>query len=233
MKRNLNCLRPLLWSTIATSIALASILPARAESDVPHVGATPSTMVKGVTVYSIRFLGGTAADFFSFLRTNGFAGDTVLFAGRAGDVHIPDFTVNNVRLKDVAKAIELVTEDRLSVDVLERGLDSDVNFWRIRISEHAAPIKSRACATPNLFRKGDGDTRISLIVETAERTLYDGLFRMDRGGDNIPRGRIQPIDAEKIVVVVGAEAYVEAVASALEAAEKVAASESLESLQKK
>src|SRR2546426_743560 len=74
------------------------------------VTASDSTMVRGARVYSIKVPGEKAAEFFQFLRTNGFANDNILFAARAGRTHVPPFEVNHVRLKDVAKAIELVTE---------------------------------------------------------------------------------------------------------------------------
>src|SRR5688572_11083719 len=86
-----------------------------------EVTRSASKMARDTTVYSIRFPGGKASDFFNFLRTNGFAEDTVLFAGRAGEVVVPPFTVKNVRLKEVAKSIEMLTEGQVTVELVEAG----------------------------------------------------------------------------------------------------------------
>jgi hypothetical protein len=216
-----------LWNAALVCLVATGTAKARPDSNelspppARAVSQSDSKLMKGATVYSIRYPGGSASGFFDFLRTNGFASDTVLFAGRAGDVHIPDFTVKNVRLKDLAKAIELVTEDRLNVEVQERGELSDVNVWRIKLSETAAHIKTRSCAMPKFFRSEAARQRISDIAEVVAVNVREinGLGHNQGLTDS---GRIQTLDAEKIVVVIGSEAYVEAVAGALEAAEKAA-----------
>jgi hypothetical protein len=86
-------------------------------------------------------------------------------------------------------------------------------------------IKSEACALPSLFAGAKPRERIQEIVESVYRTLIEGAFEVSRSDAQRPRGNITILESEKIVVAVGTEAYVEAVASALEAAEKVAASE--------
>ena len=182
-------------------------------------------MIKGAEVYSIKFPGGSAADFFEFLRTNGFANDNVLFAGRAARIHIPPFSVRHVRLKDVAKSIELVSEGRLNVEIVEKGVQSDENIWRIRASDEALPIRTKTCAMPNFFnRRGpNAELRIPVIVEAVEKVLGQQL---DISGRTHENGSAHVLGEQKIVVVVGPDQYVEAVSSALEAAEKVAAAES-------
>src|SRR2546423_10621425 len=134
------------WLRISQQLLIAAIagkllaITARAQnttnSPTPRpVTTSSSSMIKGAEVYSIKFPGGSAADFFEFLRTNGFANDDVLFAGRAARIHIPPFSVRHVRLKDVAKSIELVSEGRLNVEIVEKGVQSDENIWRIRASD--------------------------------------------------------------------------------------------------
>jgi hypothetical protein len=220
--------RRLLWN--AGLICLTATGTAKARSDTDALSAQPpagpvsrsdSKLVAGAKVYSIRYPGGTASGFFNFLRTNGFASDEVLFAGRAGDVHIPDFTVKNVRLRDVAKAIELVTEDRLIVDLQQSGELSDVNVWRIKVTDAASHIKTKSCAMPKFLRIEANRRRISEIAEKVAQTLS---VMIDSGHNRGPAatGTIQTLESEKIVVVLGSEAYVEAVAGALEAAEKAA-----------
>ncbi len=218
---------PLVWSVAATGLALA--LPAYAQTPTNPTPERPvtissSSMVSGgVSVYSINFPGGNAATFFELLRTNGFARDNVLFAGRAANTGVPAFSVRNVRLLEIAKSLEVVTAGRLSVDVVPKGEESDENFWRVKIAENAPPLKARTCAMPNFFTKPNAENRISEITGTVEKVVAEQL---DALGRPYERGSTHTIANEKIVVVVGPEAYVEAVSSALEAAEKVAAGES-------
>jgi hypothetical protein len=216
---------PLVWSIAATAVTLASTAysqtPANRPAETPEapVTAAGSRVVGGVLVYSINFPGGTAANFFELLRTNGFAGDNVLFAGRAANTGVPAFSVRNVRLEEIGKALEVVTADRLSVEVVPKGKDSDENFWRVKVAENAPPLKARTCALPILFSRPNAQKRIDQIIGTVDQVVAKQL---DLVGRPYERGISHTIPTEKIVVVVGPEAYVEAVSSALEAAEKVA-----------
>ncbi len=217
---------PLLWSVTATALALAAPAYSQTPTNSPPerpVTISSSQILGGMPVYSINFPGGTAASFFELLRANGFAGDNVLFAGRAANTGVPAFSVRNVWLKDIAKSLELVTAGRLSVEVVPKGQESEQNFWRVKIAENAPPLKTRTCALPNFFSRPNAEQRISEITETGERVVAQQL---DVLGRPYERGTTHTIASEKIVVVVGPEAYVDAVSSALEAAEKVAAGES-------
>jgi hypothetical protein len=200
---------------------------ARAQTQSPAAPPRPvtssdSTMVKGARVYSIKFPGGNAGEFFDFLRTNGFASDNILFAGRAATIHVPPFAVRHVRLKDVAKSLELVTEGRITVEVVEKGEQSDENIWRVKASEAASPIRTKTCPMPNFFQGAKAAERISVIVKSVEEIL---TMELDLSGQTRERASAHTLDSERIVVVVGPQAYIEAVGSALEAAEKVAAAE--------
>jgi hypothetical protein len=184
------------------------------------VKSSESANVRGRMVYSVQFPGGSAMNFFNFLRTNGFAGDNILFAGGAANIYVPPFEVNHVRLKDIGKSLELVSEGRLEVEVVEKGEESDENIWRVRASEHAAAIRTKACAMPNLFRTAGAAKRIREIVDATKQIVES--FQIG-AGRKTELGDAMTIEAESIVIVVGAEAYVDAISSALEAAEKVAA----------
>ncbi len=227
MKTRLSLLNlPLVWSVTATALALT--VPAYSQTtnsppERPVTISSSSVVSGGVPVYSINFPGGTAASFFELLRTNGSAGDNVLFAGRAAHTGVPAFSVRNVRLQEIAQSLELVTAGRLSVEVVPKGEDSDENFWRVKIAENAPPLKARTCAMPGFFTRPSPEKRISAITETVEKVLAEQL---DVLGRPYEQGSTHTIASEKIVVVVGPEAYVEAVSSALEAAEKVALGES-------
>jgi hypothetical protein len=183
------------------------------------VSSGNSVMVKNATVYSIQFPGGTAGDFFEFLRTNGFVSDNVLFAGKAASTQISSFTLRHVRLTDIGKALELLSEGRLSVEVVEKGEQSDENIWRIKVAPDTAKVVTRSCAMPHFLRRPDAVDRLEPIVNAAERELEKGLIM---AGGLKRSGHTHMMGPEKIVIVVGPVEYVDAVSSALEAAEKVA-----------
>jgi hypothetical protein len=198
---------------------------AQAQTNLPStrpVVRGDSTMVRNARVYSIKFPGGTAAEFFEFLRTNGFASDNVLFAGKAASVQIPAFEVRHVRLTDVGKALETVSEGRLNVEVVEKGEQTDENIWRIKSSPGGARITAKTCAMPHFFRKPDAIGRFQPIVNAAAEAVAKDLDLADGAKHE---GRTHMLPNEKIVIVVGPATYVEAVTSALEAVEKVAAAD--------
>src|SRR5436190_3466596 len=221
--------RVVLWTMLVSSLCAGGVLWAQTNPPAPpaqKVSQRPSTMIRNATVYSIEFPGGTAREFFKFLQTNGFASDTVLFSKGAAEVPLPDFTLRNVRLPDVAQALALLSEDRLKVELKEAGPASDVNVWGIRVAESIHDVRSRACAMPNLFRRQDAPERVAGIADSVQRAVAEGMETAGNRRGLPLRGTVHTLRSEKIVVVVGIEAYVEAVAGALEAAEKAASAES-------
>src|SRR5262245_12113844 len=143
-----------LWLVALTAATLGSTAQAEPTNAAPaQVTKATSSIMKDTEVYSMRFPGGQASVFFNFLHTNGLA-DHTLFAGEAGDVWIPAFTVHNVRLKEVAKSIEIMTQDKLAVDLVEVGDRSDATIWRIKFADKTvSPIKTRACGMPYFLGK--------------------------------------------------------------------------------
>ena len=199
-------------TTVRTSDAATNPPP-------PLSGVTraDSAFIKGVEIYSMKFPGGRISTFFSFLQTNGFGDDNVLIAGRAGDVYVPEFAVHKVQLKEVAKTIEFVTEERVKVEVVERGEAGDVNIWRIKLSDLQSDSKVRACPVPRLLASWPslpkGRDRIDAVVNAVTGGLKEA------GAE----GKVRVLESEKIAVAIGSTAYVEGVARALEAAEQAAA----------
>ena len=223
-KPHLFNIRPALWAVTVIGLSLPTTLQAATNTPAAEVIRSDSSSWKGVQVYSIRFPGGSVAGFFRFMRTNGFASDTVLFAGRADEVHIPKFSVVNVQLKEVAKSIEFVAESKITVELVEAPQWGDANIWRIKPVDRVTSeqIKTRACAVPSLLAGAKGKDRIGKIVQEVSIALVEGADRLYRDQSSLPQGDVRILESEKVVVAVGTQAYVEAMASALEAAEQVA-----------
>src|SRR5436190_6080450 len=203
--------RFLLFAVTMTGLVLARTVQAQPTTNTANAFVTnaPSVVMHNTMVYSLRFPGGTASSFFNFLGTNGLSKDTVLLAGRSGECYIPPFTVNNVRLKEVAKCIELLTEGALQVELVEMGEASDVNIWRVKSGIEMASVKTRACAMPNLLASKNADEHIGRIIDTV-RTGLDHEGDMPGRGGNLAQGHTYTLGPEKIVVVMGTETYVEA-----------------------
>jgi hypothetical protein len=232
MKTNPNLfnVRPVLWAVTIIGLVLTEPLEAATNTPAAEVLRSESSILKGLPVYSIRFPGGTASEFFKFMRTNGFANDTILFAGRADEVDVPSFTVRDVRLKEVAKSLEFVTEGKLVVEMVEQLEAGDANIWRVKLADRtsASQLKTKACAVPHLLVGPKAKERLRNIVQEVFSALADGSDSLYRNQSLPPQGNVTILESEKIVVAVGSETYVEAMASALEAAEKVAAGEATE-----
>ena len=179
--------------------------------------------------YDIDYPGGNIKNFFDFWRKNGFTNDSFLFAGDVNRVYISPFKIKGARLNEIAKSIEFVAGGALNVEVVEKEARDQGNLWRVKFADVAgsSQIKTRATALPTLFAGPKPEERIRKITDRVEDTLVrvaNEVNHADLGG---PHGRFTIIDSEKTIVAVGTEAYVEAITSALEAAEKVAESESV------
>jgi hypothetical protein len=212
------CLLPFLALALSTPLHAATNTPAA------ELMRTGSSVLSGVTVYSIRFPGGKMSDFFTFLRTNGFSNDTILFAGESRRVHLPAFTVSNLQLKEVAKSIEFVAEGRITVELVEAH-EAGNNIWRIKPAGLTLPgaLKTRSCAVPHLLSRQTGEKGVRELLDLISDRLFATSASLSGGQSPGSDGIFSVLTEEKIVVAMGTEAYVEAITSALEAAEKVAA----------
>lgn len=246
MKMYLNSLNLRLTVWMPTLVSLLIALTAQADTNEPAASAGVSVIARGsfgaapgnstfgvplgTSYYEVDFPGGRTGEFFNFWRTNGFADDSVLFAGDVKRVYIPRFKIKDARLSEVAKSIEFVTEGRLSIEVVEKKERHQGNLWRVKLADAASPsqVKTRACALPALFSGSNPKGRIEEIAQQVYRTLFEGTFEITHNEARRPQGSFRILESEKIVVAVGTEAYVEAIASALEAAEKVAEIEAVE-----
>lgn len=206
------------------------VLPLSAATNSPpaaEVHISESNLQPEAPVYTINYPGGSVRNFFGFLRTNGFAGDTILFVGDADNLRLPDFSVQRVRLSEIGRSLEFVAEGQLMVEVVERSATSgDANIWRVRVGapREANAFRTRACALPRLFTAKDGTDRVGRIVDLS-KAYMDQFMQRFSGNNQASLGNTVILDAEKIVVATGTEGYVEAITSALEAAERAAAAE--------
>ena len=212
--------RSIFWIIVTLCILSSAYLQAQTTTR-RAISVAPGDNLK-ILYYELEFPGGRPEQFFDFWRTNGFAKDTVLFAGEVDRVYIPSFKIKDAQLSEVAKSIEFVTQEALKVEVIEPTDRDRGNIWRVKRADGLAAtnLKTKACALPSLLGGGNGEQRVRQIVEE----VHDLLHHAARSsGAPRPDGDLKIIKSEKIVVAVGSETYVEAIFSALQAAEQAAA----------
>ena len=228
-------LRSTVWSLIFFSLLIATMARAQPKQGSASVHSV-SNSVTGVPwgdlknfYYDIDFTGGDTGYFFKFWRSNGFTNDSVILVGNVDRVYINAFKIKDAKLTEVAKAIESISEGQLNVEVVNTTTSNRGNIWTVKMADTATSnqIKTRSCALPSIFSGANPKERIEKMTDQVYHTLMESLDMMDYHGKRL-WGRVQILDAEKIVVVVGTEAYVEAITGALEAAEKVAEAEKVE-----
>ncbi len=217
-------------------ITRAADSTARGQTNQPSISVhlrnspgVPSTDNISVRYYDIDFPGGSVRQFFDFWRKHGFAKDSVLFAGEVESVFIPSFKIKDARLSEVANSIEFITEGRLIIKVVEKDSRELLgNIWTVKNVDAVGlgQIKTRSCALPAIFSGPNPNDRIHNMADEVKRTLFESVESMRY--DARIWGRVQVLDSEKIVVVIGTETYVEAITGVLEAAEKVAEAEKVE-----
>jgi hypothetical protein len=167
--------------------------------------------------YDIDYPGGNIGEFFRFWRKNGFTNDSVILVGDLNRVYINAFKIKDAHLNEIAKSIESISEGQLSVEVVDKTASDRGNIWTVKNAGGLGRIKTRSCALPAIFSGPNPTERIANMSDQVQMLL-------DSSGVS-GRGRVQILASEKIVVVVGTEAYVEAMTGVLEAAEKVAETE--------
>jgi hypothetical protein len=190
--------------------------------------AIPASEVTSPVFYDIDFRGGTTESFFRLLNSNGFTNDDVLVEDQVNSVRIPAFVLRSVPLSEIARSIEFVSRGALTVKATEKQphVPNGGIIWRVGMNKASAAgrLKAKTCALPRLLRTSAGTALAEKIITTAVGVLEKAAHRL-----NVPRGEstegdFKILQNEFIIVVVGTEAYVETVSSALEAAEASGAS---------
>ncbi|WP_147263371.1 hypothetical protein [Roseimicrobium gellanilyticum] len=188
---------------------------------------------KGTRLYTVRFDGTEIQTLRDALRY-AFPGDNVVLSPSAEQQVLPGFEVRNVRLSELARTIEFLSEGRLMVEMVEKDAEMPGNIWRISgnrpTSATKGEVKMRAVATPHLFADEKVAAKIELDVlrelehlrlDTAVSASVAAHGTMTRGNST----SVQRLTSQKVFVLVGSEEGVDGLESFLKAAELRAAEE--------
>ena len=208
---------------------------------IPQNSAFVTSAEKGTLLYSMRFRGGNLFLLEATLKT-AFPKDNIVIGGSAQNAKLDQFEILNVRLSEMGKTIEFLSEGKLTVEVVEKEGDMPGNIWRIGAKPHAgaaeaANLKMRSITAPHLF--GDGkkvERMMKDAVAMEDRRVYLILNSSNvRNGEfsQVARTQIEPLSGQKVFVLIGTEDGVAGVESFIRAAEQLAVEEDAKKLAEK
>ena len=184
-------------------------------------------------LYSMKFDGRDVDSLEQTLKSV-FPSDNVVIAPSARHIRLDAFEVRNVRVKELGRTIEFLSEGRLIVEVIEREKGTTGNIWRIASKSAAgvtatANLKMRAFAAPNLFRNEESVERIVTEASELENFRLRNIVESAnvRGGDfaGVVKTEIRPLMSQKVFVLVGNEEGIAGVESFIKATEQLAVDE--------
>lgn len=217
--------------TIALGLAPCCCAQSAAQRSVEPTGQPPEPLL-----YSMKFEGRDVESLAQQLKSE-FPSDNVVVAPSAKYIRLDAFEVRNVRLHELGKTIEFLSEGRLTVEVIERGAGAPGNLWHIGTRRAAGPaatasLKMRSVAAPNLFSDEAVVKRILTEADSLEdfRLKHIEESAMVRGGDfsGVTRTQVVPLPAQNIFVLVGSDEGIAGVESFLKAAEQLAVEQAAE-----
>ena len=174
----------------------------------------------GANLYTIRFDGGKISALRWTLR-KAFPKDNVVVNDPLEGTVLPSFELRNVRVAEIGRTLEFLSEGLLRVEVVENG--NSGNIWRIgrkNPSEALASVKMRAVATPNLF------ANLAALEEVLKDAREMELMRLRTAvGLGAPGGDLRgasavPLKSQGVFAIIGEEDGVAGLESLIKATEQ-------------
>jgi len=198
----------------------------------PADNAYATTTEKGVQLFSMRFQTASVVRLQSTLQ-RAFPRDNVVVGASAEQVELPFFEIRNVRLSELARTIEFLSEGRLSVEVVEKDADMPGNVWRIAAKSSPAPaaaVKMRSVAAPHLFADEKKLDRVQRDAEEMEKMRLGivengrmGLQGVDPITQRVIETQVKRLTSQRVFVLIGSEDGVAGMEGFIKAAEQRAA----------
>lgn len=197
----------------------------------PAYTAYATVTEKGTQLYSMRFQADSVARLQSTLQ-RAFPKDNVVVSDSTERIRLPFFELRNVRLSELARTIEFLSEGSLSVEVVEKDGDMPGNIWRIAAKSSpvaATAVKMRSVAAPHLFadeKKLEGVEFDAKNMEMIRQKIATDSAMAGHGDPNHVNGvQLQKLTSQKVFVLIGSEDGVAGLESFIKAAEQRAAEE--------
>lgn len=182
---------------------------------------------KGGRLYSMSFAGGPIHEL-KQLWTNAFTNDNFLINFSDKAVELPAFQMRDMTLPELARSIAFISKGGLTVDVVERNDSLPGNIWRVARPTREAlshSVTMRAVAAPHLFASEDTLKRFLDEARQVQRNLMQVSFEVEREDNSRPllEASIQPLQGQRVFVLIGHESGVSGLESLIKAAEQTAA----------
>lgn len=214
------------------SVAVLILVPCfAAESDAPRRSPVQGAQSNATRLYSMKFLGRNVESLEQTLKAV-FPKDNVVVAPSAKYVMLDSFEIRDVRLKELGKTIEFLSDGRLSVEISEMEEGAVGNIWRIGPKKttgarETPTLKMRSIAAPHLFKD---EEQVGRLIKDTKNLEQIRLSRMEesvmvRGGDlfGVAQTKLEPLPQQKLFVIMGTEEGIAGVESFIKAAEQLAA----------
>lgn len=211
----------------AVTLLLAPVLPAQSEPTAPEVSKPDNPQL-----YSMKFTGGGVESLEKQLK-EAFPKDNVVVAPSAKymKLGLSDFEIRDVRLNELGKTIEFLSDGKLLVEISERDGGAPSNTWRIGSRLATTPatlfqLKMRSVAAPCLFGS-DKAKSVQNAAADLEALRLKRILESDRAGYNevVGGARVELLPEQNIMVIIGSEDGVAGMESFIKAAEQLAADE--------
>ena len=184
---------------------------------------------KKVALYTMQFNKHGQCANLKALWCGTFTNDSFVITEAAELVYLPRFEVRNVRLAELARSVEFLSEGVLTVEVAEGGSSAEGNIWRIgtRSAGEAPVVKTRAVAAPHIFASEERVNNLLGSVDKMELELREYQRVSEAMGkrslkQDAVRTAVKPLPEQKVFILVGSEAGVAGMESLIQAAEKSA-----------
>ena len=170
--------------------------------------------------YSLKFKGGETWDLNYALREQ-LSAENVVVSDSVRPVRMPAFELRNVRLSEIGRTIEFLSEGQLRVEISENAGSGHV--WligRLNPAEAAATVKTRSVAAPHIFADEKALTDIRNAAEEMEMNRAQ-ISSVTGGARGVFRGAsLKLLKSQNLFVITGDEAGVDGVESLIKAAEQ-------------
>ena len=214
--------------TITAALLMAPCLcaqapdPAAKDAPVPTQPAGRPLVPRGPRLYTLKFDGGRLKSLCDALRA-AFPKDNVVVRESQEWTDLPGFELRNVRLEEIGRTIEFLSEGRLSVEVVESQDDTSGNIWRIgrnHSAEAAGSVKMRAVAAPNLFANEKALAEIRDAAEVMQNERQKSIMITGGAGGAFRGAQLRQLPSQGIFVIIGDEEGVAGLENLIQVAEE-------------
>lgn len=221
-------------AVLAACTALHMVPCLFAQTEAPKPAQPAEAQQSSTKLYSMKFSGGSVEAMSKELKA-AFPKDNVVVSSSLQHLNghgIGEFEVRDVRLKELGRTIEFLSDGKLIVEVVESEDGSTGNIWRFGSLLANTPasvftLQMRSVAAPYLFRDKEKAERVGKDATNAEAGRLKRILETTRAGYNdiVGGARVELLPDQHLFVIVGSEAGIAGMEGFIKAAEQLAMEE--------